>query len=717
MKHKLHRLLAALAASLIALGALAQSPAAPVAPREAKDVSVHGDARNDDYFWLRNRDDPRVMAHLKAEKAYADAWFEPLRPLQQKLYDEMLGRVVQDDEAVPYRRGNWWYSSRTKEGLAYPIYIRRAAVGPQRAFDAKAPEQVLFDMNAMAQGKKYLSMGDQAFSPDGWRVAYSTDETGGRDFVLRVRDLRTGKDLDWQVPEVSSTAWAADGRTLFYVTMDSAKRSNKLWLAQPGSNQPAVMVFEETNALFDIQVGTTRDKRYLVLESTSKDESVSRVINAYQPLAPWNTVLPLRKGVQYELEHRDGRFYVRINDTGPDFRVVSLDAYRPDLAKAQEVVAAAPGLMIEQVEVFRQHLVITERRQGLLTLHVRDLRPGLPAAKADHLVQFDEAAYTVRGLQNAEYDTNVFRYRYESLTTPGTVVDYRLDTRERTVRKQQVVKGGYDSTRYTSERFMATAPDGTAVPVSLVYRKDLRRNGPQPLLLYGYGSYGYPNDVTFSSARLSLLDRGVVFADAHIRGGGDLGRSWYEAGKMARKINSFTDFVAVADALVAKGYTSPGQLAIQGGSAGGLLMGAVVNLRPALFKAVVAEVPFVDVINTMLDETLPLTVSEFQEWGNPKLPEQYQWMRAYSPYDNLKAGAYPAMLLRTGVNDSQVPYWEPTKYAARLRTLKTDTNPLLLSVNLDAGHGGASGRYDALKEGAQVYTFLLQQWGLAQTVP
>jgi oligopeptidase B len=713
-----------LAAAVLAVGlgcgAQAQpatSVAGPLAPKEPQDVSVHGDRRIDDYFWMRRRDDPRLLPHLRAENAHTEAALAPLKPLQQTLYDEMLGRIQQDDEAVPYRLGRWWYSTRTRDGAAYPIHIRRPAVGADRHFDPAAPEQLLFDLNRMAEGKPFLSMPWREVSPDGARIAYVTDQTGARDYVLRLRDLASGTDLDWQVPEVSSAAWAADSRTLFYVTMDAAKRSHRLWRAVPGSGAAPVLVHEEADARFDIQVRSTRDRRWLVLETGSKDESDSRVLDAARPTGTWRTVLPRRPGVLYELDHRAGLFYLRINDTGPDFRLVTVDARASQRHAPRELIAAAPGLVLEQVDLFRHHLVVTERRGGLHALRVRDLRPGRAGAPAaEHLVQFDEPAYTVQGQQNAEFDTTSFRFAYQSMVTPGTVYDYGLDSRERQLRKRQPVLGGYDPARYATERLLAKAPDGTAVPVSLVYRRDLRPDGPgkgpQPLLLYGYGSYGVPSDPGFNASRLVLLDRGVVYAIAHIRGGGDLGRSWYEAGKMAKKQNSFGDFIASAEMLVAQGWTSPSQLAILGGSAGGLLMGAVVNQRPALFRAVVAEVPFVDVINTMLDESLPLTVGEFQEWGNPKLPDQYRWMRAYSPYDNLQPGAYPALLVRTGLNDSQVPYWEPAKYVAKLRTLKTDQRPLLLKVNLQVGHGGSSGRYDALRERAEAYAFLLAQWGI-----
>lgn len=708
-------LLASLVLGGLATLAGAQPGAGPVAPKTPHDVTVHGDARSDDYFWMRQRDDPRLLPHLQAENAHADAWLAPHRALQKTLYDEMLARIQQDDEAVPYRQGRWWYSTRTREGAAYPVHIRRPAVGPDRRLDPAAPEQLLFDLNRMAEGKPYLSLALQEVTPDGRRVAYATDATGGRDYVLQVRDIASGRDLGWRMPEVSSAAWAADSRTLFYVTMDAAKRSHQLWRAVPGSAAAPVLVHTEPDVRFDIFVRSTRDQRWLVLETGSKDESDSRVLDARRPGGAWRTVLPRRPGVVYDLDHRAGLFYLRINDTGPDFRLVTVDARAPQRRPPQELIPAAPGLMLERVDLFRHHLVVTERRAGLHALRVRDLRPGKGAGpSAEHLVQFDEPAFSVQAQQNAEFDTTSFRFAYASLLTPATVYDYQLDSRERVQRKRQAVLGGHDPARYASQRLSARAPDGTAVPVSLVYRRDLRRAGPQPLLLYGYGSYGAPTDPDFGSARLSLLDRGVVFAIAHVRGGGDLGRSWYLAGKMASKQNSFSDFIASAEALVAQGFTSPAQLAITGGSAGGLLMGAVVNQRPDLFHAVVSEVPFVDVVNTMLDESIPLTTAEFQEWGNPKIAEQYRWIRAYSPYDNLQPGAYPATLVRTGLNDSQVPYWEPAKYVARLRALKTDANPLLLKVNLAVGHGGSSGRFDALNERAEAYAFLLAQWGIKQ---
>jgi oligopeptidase B len=682
-------------------------PPPPVAPKQPKDVSLHGESRIDDYFWLRERKDPRVLDYLKAENAYTEAWLAPHAAFRERLYQEMLARIQQDDEAVPYRLGRWWYGTRTVQGQQYPLHTRRAAAGPERRYDPQATEELLLDLNELARGKPYLDLGAFELSPDGRWLAYTLDETGGLDYRLQIKDLKTGAVLP-PIDQVSSVAWANDNRTLYYVSFDATKRSHRLWRHVVGSAQPARLIYDETDELFEIGLAKTRDDRYVLLHIESKDASETRVLDARRPDARLRTVFPRRPDVEYDLDHRAGEFYVRINDTGRNFRLVKVDARRPDLARATELIAHRPQVMLEEAEVFAQHLVVTERVDGLLQLRVRELASG-----AEHQVAFDEPAYTAKGIDNHEFDTRSFRFSYASLATPLSTYDYDLGTRERLLRKRQPVLGGYDPARYATARLRATAADGTAVPISLVYRRDLRGTGPRPLLLYGYGSYGLSMDPGFSSARLSLLDRGAVFAIAHIRGGGELGRTWYEAGKMANKANSFSDFIACAEHLVARGWTEPSKLVIQGGSAGGLLMGAVTNLRPDLFKAVFAQVPFVDVINTMLDETLPLTVGEFIEWGNPKLREQYAWMRAYSPYDNLKRGAYPAMLVQTGINDSQVQYWEPVKYVAKLRSVKTDGNPLLLHVNLEAGHGGASGRFDRLRELSLGYTFMLEQWGLA----
>lgn len=703
---------------LIAATAIAQTrpapppphamPKAPIAAKKPKDVSVHGERRIDDYFWLRERDNPAVLQHLRAERDYAEAWFKPVDAFKDRLYAEMLARIQEDDEAVPYRKGGYWYSSRTQKGKQYATYLRRKGT-------LDAPEQVMLDMNALAEGKRFLKLGEAAVSPDAKLLAYSLDETGALDFTLRVKSIDDGVALPVQIEKTDAVVWGNDNRTLFYVTKDAAKRTHRVWRHRIGQGSAVKdqLVFEERNELFWVGLAKTRDEQFIVITSESKDTSALRVIDAHKPASRLRIIVPRRSGREAALEHRDGLFYLRVNDRGRNFRLVTVPVAKPVLAEAQELIAHRQSVMLEAVDLFKQHMVVTERDRGVQKLRVWDL-----ASNHSHYIGFDETVYSAGGTSNAEFDSSNFRFTFMSLVTPDTVYDYDMATRALTLKKRKPVLGGYDPTLYTSRQIEAKAPDGTLVPVSLVWRKDRRRDGvaqpqPQPLLLDGYGAYGISNDVYFSSPRVSLLDRGVVAAVAHVRGGADLGRTWYDDGKLGKKMNSFTDFIACAEALIAQGYTTPQQLIIEGGSAGGLLMGAVANLRPDLFKAVVADVPFVDVINTMLDETLPLTVGEFLEWGNPKKKADYLTMRAYSPYDNLRATAYPAFYLRTSLNDSQVPYWEAAKFAARLRTLKTDAHPVLMSINLDAGHGGASGRYDALKERAQTLTFMLAQWGLA----
>ena len=677
-------------------------PPPPRPARKARDVTVHGDTRIDDYFWLREREDPEVLAHLRTENAYADAWFGPQAAFKDRLYAEILARIQEDDEAVPYRKGAWWYLSRTAKGRQYPTYLRRHGA-------PDGPEQVLLDLNALAEGKPFLQLGTLAVSPDARLLAYSLDETGALDFTLYVKDLDTGAALPVKIEKTDAAVWANDNATLFYLTKDEAKRTARVWRHTIGQTGPDTLVWEDRNELFWVSLSKTLDQRYIVIGSDSKDTSERRVINADRPASRMRIVVRRRKGREAQLDHRDGQFYLLLNDTGPNFRLVRTPAAEPDLVRAVELIPHRNDVMLEDVDVFARHMVVAERDRGVQKLRVWDFASG-----DSHHIAFDESVYSAHTSHNAEFDTDSLRFAFVSLTTPQTTYDYDMATRALTLKKRQAVLGGYDRTRYEARQIQAVASDGSAVPVSLVWRKDRRHDGvPQPLLLDGYGAYGISNDVYFSSARLSLLDRGVVVALAHIRGGADLGRRWYDDGKLAKKMNSFTDFIACAEALVAQGWTTPSQLIIEGGSAGGLLMGAVANLRPDLFQAVVAEVPFVDVINTMLDDTLPLTVGEYLEWGNPNKRAEYRTIRTYSPYDNLRAQPYPAFYLRTSLNDSQVPYWEAAKFAAKLRDLKTDDHPVLLHVNLDAGHGGASGRYDALRERAQTLTFMLARWGLA----
>ncbi|MFN3302871.1 MAG: S9 family peptidase [Roseateles sp.] len=709
---------AALATSLICATSTAQAqdaPLPPVAAKKPRDVSVHGDRRVDDYFWLRDKDDAEVQAHLKAEAAYADAWFKPHEATVEKLFQEMMGRIQQRDEAVPQRQGAWWYGSRTDVGQQYPVFFRRPAQGPQRQYDAQAPEQLLLDLNELARTRKFVNLNGMAVSPDDRLLAYGVDSSGARDFELRVRDIASGEDrVVATTPHADAFVWAADSKTLFYIRHNEARRSHQLWRHRLGATAD-VLVHEEPSELFNLSLAKSLDGRTLMLGSMSKDTMDWRVLPADQPEGRWREVLPRKTGQEYQVTPFGAELLLRINDRGVNYRLLRL-AMKPgagplfgpaDLRGARELVAHRADAMVEQAVAFKTHAVVQVREGGSVKLRIHPLAGGKPRE-----IAFDELAYGATLAPQREFDAPRVRFTYNSLTAPTRTYEAELASGRLTMLKEQPVQGGYDASRYASERVWVTAPDGVKVPVSLVWRKDKRRAGPQPLWLYGYGSYGIPSDPRFASPRLSLLDRGVIYAIAHIRGGGDLGRQWYLDGKLAKKMNTFTDFVACAEALVKQGYTRPDQLIIHGGSAGGLLVGAAANLRPDLFKAVVAQVPFVDVLNTMLDASLPLTTEEYIEWGDPNKPAEYAWMRAYSPYDNLRAAAYPAVLAKTAINDSQVPYWEAAKYVAKLRTLTTSSAPVLFDINMTAGHGGASGRFDALRETARTYTFMLQQWGL-----
>ena len=681
-----------------------QAPAPPSAERRARVDTLHGEVRRDDYFWLRVRSDPAVKQYLEAENAYAEAVLAPLKGLRDQLYQEMLGRIKQTDLSVPYRRGDYFYYSRTVEGQQYPIFARKRG-------SLDAPEQITVDLNELAKGQVFMSLGAYQVSDDGTLLAFSIDSTGYRQYALRVKDLRTGERLPDAAARVTSVAWAADNRTLFYTVEDSVtKRSHRLYrhvLGSPGHE----LVAEESDERFSVYVYRTRSRDFVVWQTGSLTTSEVRILPASEPTGAWRLVSARQPEREYDIDHHGDKLYIRVNDTGRNFRLVTAPVSDPSEKNWTELIRHRADVMLENAELFANHLVTSERRNALNEITITDLRTGRA-----HKLAFPEPVYTAYTTSNAEFNTSTLRYSYTSFVTPSSVFDYDMDTRRQTLRKEQPVLGGYDRTRYTSERVYATAKDGTRIPLSLVYRKDVRRDGQAPALLEAYGSYGAPSSVFFSSNKLSLLDRGMVLALAHIRGGGDLGKAWHDAGRMKNKMNTFTDFIAAAEHLIAERYTSKDRLVIQGGSAGGLLMGAVTNLRPDLFKAVVSHVPFVDVINTMLDETLPLTVGEFEEWGNPKKKDEYEYMRRYDPYSNLVRTAYPAMLVKTSFNDSQVMYHEPAKYVARLRSLKTDGNPVIFVTNMGAGHGGASGRYDRLREIALDYAFMLWQVGLAPAV-
>ena len=675
-------------------------PSPPVARKQPKIDVVHGERREDDYFWMREKSNPDVAAYLHAENAYTDAVLAPTEAFQGALYDEMLARIQETDVNVPYRQGAYFYYSRTEQGKQYPIFCRKKDT-------LEAPEEVTLDLNLLAEGHTFLSLGAYGVSDDGTRLAYSTDSTGFRQYDLFIKDLRTGEVGAAVAAKTGSLAWAADDRTLFYTVEDEAKRHYRLYRHRLGGAGEDALVFEEPDEAFNIGVGRTRSREYLVLGAGSLTTAEARVLPAADPEGTWRLLAGRVHDQEYDVDHHGGFFYLRVNDKGRNFRLVKAPVEAPDRESWVEVLSHRPDVMLEAVDFFREFYVLLEREDGLPRLRVTSLASG-----ETRDIAFPEPAYSVFPAANVEFDTRKFRYSYESLVTPRSIFDYDVDAHTSELLKEQPVLGGYDRTQYTSERFFATAPDGVRLPVSLVYREGTPRDGSAPMLLGGYGAYGFPLPVTFSSARLSLLDRGVVVALAHVRGGGEMGKAWHDDGRMMKKRNTFTDFIAVAEHLVAGGYTAPGRLVIEGGSAGGLLMGAVANMRPDLFQAVVSQVPFVDVVNTMLDASLPLTVGEYEEWGNPQSKPDYDYIKTYCPYTNLERKAYPSMLVKTSFNDSQVMYWEPAKYVARLRSLKTDANPLLLKTNMGAGHGGASGRYDRLREIALDYAFVLRETGI-----
>ena len=676
----------------------------PTAKRIPKTDTLHGDVRTDDYFWMRDKSDPDVLAYLEAENAYTAAALKGTEALQETLYLEIKGRLQETDLSVPYQLGGYFYYSRTEEGKQYPIRCRKSG-------SLDAAEEITLDLNALAEGHSYLGLGTYTVSDDTHLLAYSLDVTGFREYTLHVKDLRTGEVLPDRVEKTGSVSWAADNQTLFYTVEDDAKRDYRLYRHALGQAEDT-LIYEETDALYRLGAGRSRSKAYLFMTSESSTTTEVRYLKADTPEADWTLLRPRETNHRYYADHRDAQFFLRTDraDDGSrvkNFRIVTAPVSAPN--DWTEFLPHAPAIMREDIDLFARFAVVSEREGGLEQLRVIDL-----GTNDAHCISFPEPVYTASLDSNPEFDTEVVRYRYQSFVTPASIYDYDVQTREATLLKQTPVLGGYAPDAYLSERREATAPDGTRIPVSLVTKKGTPRDGSAPLLLIGYGSYGISYPVSFSSARVSLLDRGVTVAIAHIRGGGDLGEDWREAGKLTQKQNTFTDFLTCAEFLISEKYTSSDRLAIQGGSAGGLLMGAVLNQRPDLFRAVLSQVPFVDVLNTMLDDTLPLTVGEYLEWGNPNIAADYAVMRAYCPYTNLAALPYPAMLVKTSLNDSQVMYWEAAKYTAKLRTLKAEGSPLLLlKTNLGAGHGGASGRYDALRETALDYAFLLTQIGAA----
>jgi oligopeptidase B len=675
--------------------------AAPVARVLPRVDITHGETRVDHYHWLRDRTNPEVIAYLEAENRHTAAVMRHTEQLQECLFQEMRSRIKETDLSVPEPLDGYFYYTRTETGGQYPIFCRRYG-------SLDAPEEVLLDQNPLAHGEEYFRVGMMQVSPDHRRLAYTVDVTGAEEFAVFIKELSTGELHPERIGRISPrVAWANDGQTLLYVALDAACRPWQLYRHRVGTS-PAedILIRSEPDPSFYLDISRTRSGRYLLLDLSSHSSSEVWFASADRPEEPFRVIQPREPSIEYSVTHHDDRFFITTNHEASNFRLMEAPVERPGRQFWSPVLPYCPEVKLDSTDAFRDHLVVYERESGLTRVRVLDLATG-----AEHLIPFPEPVYTIRPHRNPEFDTSAFRFTYTSMVTPSAVIDYDLARHTWTVRKQTEVRG-YDPTLYRSERLYARASDGIRVPISLVYRTPFQQDGTRPMLLSGYGAYGLSYDPVFSSNLLSLLDRGFVVGIAHVRGGEELGRPWYEGGRRLNKRTSFTDFIAAAEHLIGQGYTGPGRLVINGGSAGGLLIGAVTNLRPDLFHAVLAEVPFVDVVNTMLDASLPLTVIEYDEWGNPQDPEAYAYIRSYSPYDNVAAKDYPHMLVTAGLNDPRVAYWEPAKWTAKLRATKTDQNRLLLRVHMGAGHAGASGRYDLLRETAFKYAFILDVLGM-----
>ncbi|HJS17107.1 MAG TPA: S9 family peptidase [Anaerolineales bacterium] len=678
----------------------------PTAPKRPHQITQHGETRIDNYYWMRDRQDPEVLRYLRAESDYLEEVMGHTKPLQDMLYAEMKGRMMETDSSVPEKRGGYFYYTRTEAGQQYPIYCRK-----KESLDS--PEEVLLDQNVLAEGQPFCSIGALTVSPDGTKLAYSLDVEGTEVYTIYIRDLTNSLLYPEAIANTFSSVyfhtgveWANDNQTIFYLTLDAAQRPDCLWRHQVGRDPSQdTLIFQEKDESYFMFILKTRDDAYILTNHHSTNTIEMRFLSADQPDGELKILSPRYEGVEYYAAHHEGEFFIVTNHQARNFRLVKASVERSAIEHWQEVVPHREDVLLDYVESFKDFIVLYERKNGLR--QIRIIATDTP--QNVRYVQFPEPAYNVDLEANPQYDTTILRFRYSSLITPHSVIDYHMDTGEWQLIKQDEIPSGYDISKYVSERIYATAPDGSLVPISLVHKKDLIRNGSNPTLLYGYGAYGSVIDADFNSKLLSLLDRGFVFAIGHVRGGSDMGRAWYEEGRLFHKKNSFTDFIACAEHLIQQGFTSREKLAITGGSAGGLLVSACLTMRPDLFRAVIAKVAFVDVVTTMSDPTIPLTALEYDEWGNPENPESYQYMMSYSPYDNIRPVEYPHLLITTGLNDPRVAYWEPAKFAAKLRELKTDDNLLLLHTNYASGHAGASGRYDSLKEVAVDYAFLIDR--------
>ena len=674
----------------------------PVAEIIPKLDIMQDEQRTDNYFWLRDKSNPKVIEYLEAENRYTEAVMKHTEPFQEQLYQELLGRIKETDLTVPEKLDDYFYYTRTETGKQYRIYCRK-----QGSLDAA--EEILLDGNALAEGHDYMAIGAYEVSQNHQLLAYAINTTGDEKFTLRVKDLSTGELLPDEVPNIYyGVEWANDNQTLFYTTLDDTKRPYKLHRHKLGSDsQEDALVYHETDESFYLHLGKTRSNAYLLMNLESNNTSEVHYLEADDPTGDFKVFQPRRREVEYSVEHHSDRFLIVTNVDAKNFKLIEAPVDAPSEANWEEVISHREAVKIDGVSPFQNHLVVYERENGLKQIRIFEL-----ATNEVHSVDFPEPVYTFWGGGNREFNTNILRFHYSSFITPNSVFDYNMDAKTRELKKQEEVLGEYDPSHYESQRIFAEAADGTEVPVSLVYKKGMTQDGNNPLLLIGYGSYGISIDPNFASNGLSLLDRGFIVAIAHIRGGGEMGRPWYESGKLLNKKSTFTDFITCAEHLIAENYTTSDKLVIQGGSAGGLLMGAVMNIRPELFKAVLAHVPFVDALNTMLDASIPLTVIEYEEWGNPNEKPYYDYIRSYSPYDNIEAKNYPNLLVTAGLNDPRVHYWEPAKWTAKLRASKTDSNRILLKTEMGSGHGGPSGRYDALKETAFEYAFILDVLGI-----
>ncbi|MBB6610947.1 S9 family peptidase [Pontibacter sp. Tf4] len=674
-------------------------PQPPVAKKVPKELTQHGHTRIDNYYWLNQREDPEVIAYLNAENAYTKQMLAHTEDLQKKLYNEIVGRIKQNDESVPFKDDGYWYYTRYEAGKEYPIYARKKGT-------LDAPEEIMVNANERAEGLSYYAAAGMNVSPNNQLLAFGEDTVSRRKYTIRFKDLKTGKFLPDQIPNTTGAAvWANDNKTVYYTMKDPALRSYKIFkhtLGTPSSQDKEV--YHEADETFSTYVYKTKSDKYIIIGSGSTLSNEYRYLDADNPNGTFKVIQPRERGLEYSIDHFGDKFYIVTNKDGAtNFKLMQTPVSKSGKANWKDVIPHRADVLLEGIEIFKDYLALQERKNGLTQIRVMKWND----PKTDYYIDFGEEAYTAYISVNPDFDSKELRYEYSSLTTPNSTYDYNMQTREKELLKRQEVVGDFDPARYESRRIYATADDGTKIPISLVYRKGLERNGNNPTLLYAYGSYGNSMNPGFSSVRLSLLDRGFVYAIAHIRGGQEMGRQWYEDGKMLKKKNTFTDFIDASEYLIEQKYTNLDKLFAQGGSAGGLLMGAVVNMRPELYKGVIAAVPFVDVVTTMLDTSIPLTTGEFDEWGNPAEKQYYDYMLSYSPYDNVEAKAYPNMLVTTGLHDSQVQYWEPAKWVAKLRDMKTDNNMLLLHTNMEAGHGGASGRFERYKETALQYAFLL----------